>query len=146
MNRISAIAMSLLLMIGLTAEAHAVTSGIYKCYVFQGPTDDPNTSIVPTITHYNPNATGVQHITRLRILDQSGAPLLDESYAPGTNTVNARGSTFYAAVPTGLTEGLQFLFNWSQAVDAVAPVPKLTVLLFDSTSGIYTSVSQSTCP
>ena len=72
MKRISAIAISLLLIIGLTTEAQAVTSGVYKCYVLQGSTDDPSTFILPTITHYNPNATGVQSITRLRIFDSNG--------------------------------------------------------------------------
>ena len=146
MKRLSAIAISLLLIIGLTAEAQAVLSGSSKCNVFQGPTDDLTTVVVPVITLYNPNATGVQRLTRLRIFDQLGSVILDESYSPGTVTINARGSTFYAATITGVAEGLQFLFNWSQTVDAAAPIARLNLFLFDSGLGVYTSVSQTTCP
>lgn len=144
MKRLSAIAISLLLIIGLTAEAQAVLSGAVKCNVFQGPTDDLTTVVVPVITLYNPNATGVQRLTRLRIFDQLGLVILDESYAPGTVTINARGSIFYATGITGVAEGLQFLFNWSQTVDAAAPIARLNLFLADSAS--YTSVSQTTCP
>ena len=146
MKRISAIAISLLLIIGLGTEAQAVLSGSSKCNVFQGPTDDPSTFIVPTVVLFNPNATGVQSITRFRIFNELGASLLDQNFPPGTFTVPGRGSTFYAAVPTGFSEGLQFIANWSQAVDALAPIPRLTLFLFDTNTGLYTSVSQTTCP
>lgn len=82
MKRISAIAISLLLIIGLTAEAQAVLSGVSKCNVFQGPTDDPTTFIVPVIVLFNPNAAGVQRITRFRIFNELGASLLDQSFPP----------------------------------------------------------------
>lgn len=146
MKRISAIAMSLLLIIGLTAEAQAVLSGTAKCNVFQGPTPDPSTFIEPVIVLFNPNATGVQSITRIRLFDELGNLLLDQGFPPGTYTVPGRGSTFFAALYTNFAEGLQVLVNWSQAADALAPIPRLTLLLFDATSGIYTSVSQSNCP
>jgi hypothetical protein len=145
MKRISAIAISLLLIIGLTAEAQAVTSGVYKCYVAQGPTSDPSTFLVPDITHYNPNATGVQNITRIRIFDSIGVLIFDQAFSPGTFTVNGRGSDHAAVAATGFAEGLQILVNWRQAADALAPIPKIVLLLFDDTSGIFTSVSQSNC-
>ena len=149
MKRISAIAISLLLIIGLTAEAQAVTSGVYKCYALQGSADGI-TFTLPVIWHYNPNATGVQSITRLRIFDMFGAILLDESYAPGTPAgtleVNGRGSLPITVAYSDFSEGIQVIVNWRQAVDAAAPIPRLTLLLFNNTSATYTSVSQTTCP
>lgn len=73
MKRISAIALSLLLIIGLTAEAQAVLSGVSRCNFFQGPTDDSTTVIVPVLVLFNPNGSGYLSITRLRIFEQVGA-------------------------------------------------------------------------
>lgn len=80
MTRISAIALSLLLMIGLTAEAQAVTSGAVKCVALQGPSGAD--LVASTVTLYNPNGTGNQNITRLRIYDSTGATIVDLSFAP----------------------------------------------------------------
>ena len=146
MKRISAIAISLMLMIGLTAEAQAVLSGTSKCNFFQGPTDDPTTFVVPVLILYNPNGAGFLSITRLRIFEHTGANILDETFPPGTNTVIARGSSSFVPVATGIAEGLQIIANWRQTVDAAAPIAKLNLLLFDNASGTYTSVSQSNCP
>jgi hypothetical protein len=144
MKRISAIAISLLLIIGLTAEAQAVTSGVYRCYVHQGSFDN-RTSTTPLIFHYNPNATGGQSITRVRIFDHLGGALFDQSFAPGNFTVNGRGSTFVITAISGVFEGLQVIVNWKQAVDAAPPIPRLT-LYHISGGGIVTSEAQSTCP
>jgi hypothetical protein len=144
MKWFSAIAMSLLLIIGLTAEAKAVTSGVYKCNVFQGPLTDASTTIIPVLTHYNPNAI-VQNITRVRAYNKAGTLIMDHSFPIGTNAVNAHGS-ISTTITTDFFEGLQAIVNWQQGSDALAPVPKLTLLLFNTTSGVYTSVSQSVCP
>lgn len=146
MKRIGAIAISLFLMIGLTTEAQAVTSGVYKCVAFQGPTDDLTTLVVPAVLHYNPNATGVQSITRVRIFDSFGTLIFDQPSPPGTFTVNGRGSTIVFSAQNGFPEGLQFIVNWSQGADALAPIARLTLLLFDTGIGAYVSVSQSSCP
>jgi hypothetical protein len=145
MKRISAIAMSLLLMIGLTVEAQAVTSGVYKCYVPQGSTSDFSTILVPDITHYNPNATGVQNITRTRVFDSMGVLIFDQAFPPGTVAANGRGSTHIGVSTPPFSEGLQIIVNWNQAADALAPIPRLILFLFDASSGIFTSVSQSNC-
>jgi len=147
MKRISAFAISLLLITGLTAEAQAVTSGIYKCYGVQGPTPDSSTSVLPAVTHFNPNATGVQSITRIRVFSSQGVLLFDQAFPPGVNTVNARGAspTTILVAPIGAIEGLQAIVNWRQAADALTPIPRLQLFLFNATSGIFTSVSQSTC-
>ena len=144
MKRISAIAISLLLMIGLTAEAQAVTSGSYRCVALQGPTPDGTTSILPVIVHYNPNATGFQSITRLRIFDSAGTLLADIPSPPGAFTVNARGSGIVLAAENGTPEGLQFIVNWKQGADAAAPIVRLTLALFDGVN--FTSLAQSNCP
>jgi hypothetical protein len=147
MKRISAIAISLFLSIGLMAEAQAVTSGVYKCYGIQGFTDDSSTFVLPAVTHYNPNATGVQSITRIRVFNSQGGVLFDQAFPPGTNTVNARGAspTTMLMAPIVALERLQAIVNWRQAADALAPIPRLQLFLFNTTSGIYTSVSQSAC-
>jgi len=144
MKRISAIAMSLMLiMIGLTAEAQAVTSGSYRCVAIQGnPGGSP--VIVPLITQYNPNATGVQSIRRIRIFDFAGTLLSDQSFAPGAFTVAGRGYRGVASTNTGNFEGLTFLVNWSQTVDAAAPIPKLDLFTLDAAG--YTLAGQSNCP
>jgi hypothetical protein len=146
MKRISAIAISLFLSIGLMAEAQAVTSGVYKCYGVQGPPGDPSTSVVSAVTHFNPNATGVQSITRIRVFDSQGVLLFDQAYPPGTNTVKARGASPITTIAsTGVFEGLQAIVNWRQAADALAPIVRLQTFLFNATSGTFTSASQSTC-
>lgn len=145
MRWISAIAISLLLTTGLVVDAQAVTSGVYKCYVTQGPTSDSSTLVVPDVIHYNPNGTGFQSITRIRIFDSLGSLLFDQSYPYGAFTVNARGSDHAAVPTTGLAEGLQVMVNWRQSVNGAPPIPRLILLLFDSISGTYTSVSQSNC-
>ena len=143
MKRISAIAMSLMLiMIGLTAEAQAVTSGVYKCVAFQGPVT--STIIIPLIVQYNPNATSVQSIRRIRIFDSAGTLLSDQSFAPGTLTVAARGGNIVVAAATATQQALQFIINWSQTVDAAAPIPRLD--LYNNAAGVYTVAAQSNCP
>ncbi len=146
MKRISAIAISLVLVVGLTAEAQAVTSGVYKCYGVQGPTDDLSTFVLSAVTHFNPNTTGVQSITRIRVFDSQGVVLLDQAFPPGTNTVKARGASPTTIItPSLVFEGLQARVNWIQAADALAPIVRLQTFLFNAISGTYTSASQSTC-
>lgn len=145
MKRISAITISLLLMIGLTAEAQAVTSGSYRCVALTGPGIDGVTTVLPVVLHYNPNAVGVQSITRVRIFDSLGVLVFDEPSPPGSFTVGGRGSTIVvAAEDIGFLEGFQIIVNWRQAADALAPIPRLNLALFDGVK--FTSVSQSNCP
>jgi hypothetical protein len=142
-KRISAIAISLLLIIGLTAEAQAVTSGSYRCVAVEGSFDG-TTLIFPEIIHYNPNATGVQSIRRIRIFDSLGVLLSDESSAPGVFPVAGRGSFPISVSGIGFFEGLQVIVNWSQTVDGVAPIPRLNLYNFDG--AVIASAGQSNCP
>lgn len=141
MTRISAIVMSLLLMIGLTAEAQAVTSGSIKCVAFQGPAGTA-TTIVPLLMYFNPNATGTQNITRVRVFDQTGASIADISPAPGTAQVPGRGS--FPISLAGESGGIQIIVNWQQGADAAAPILRLNLLADNGVD--FTSAAQSNCP
>jgi hypothetical protein len=142
MTRISAIAISLLLMIGLTAEAQAVTSGSIKCVALQGPVG-PDT-ILPSVVYYNPNATGHQNITRVRFFDQTGTSIADVPFNP-PQQVLGRGSFVISGITTNNAEGLQIIVNWQQAADAAAPIGRLNLITNNAASGT-TSVAQSNCP
>ena len=145
MKRIGAIAISLVLMIGLTAEAQAVTSGAYRCVALTGPAPDGVTTVLPVVFHYNPNATGVQSITRVRIFDSLGVLIFDQPSPPGSFTVGGRGSTVVvAAEDIGFLEGFQIIVNWKQTADALAPIPRLNLALFNGVQ--FTSLSRSNCP
>jgi hypothetical protein len=132
----------MLIMIGLTAEAQAVTSGSYRCVAFQGPVT--STIIIPFIVQYNPNATGVQSIRRIRIFDSGGTLLSDQSFVPGAQPVAARGARIVISAATASQEALQFIVNWSQTVDAAAPIPRLE--LYNNAAGVFTVAGQSNCP
>ncbi len=144
MKRISAIAMSLLLIIGLTVEAQAVTSGTYRCVAAQGSLDFGSTVTIPLVVHYNPNL-GVQSITRIRVFDGNGVLLFDETFPVGAVPVPGRGSIPITAMITGVLDGTQLIVNWRQSADAAAPIPRLNLLTVDGV-GVLTSVSQSNCP
>jgi hypothetical protein len=94
--------------------------------------------------HYNPNATGVQSIRRLRIFDSQGLLLSDQSFAPGALPVLGRGSRLVATFSSATFQGLTFLVNWSQTVDAAAAIPKLDLFTFDAAN--FTLAGQSNCP
>ncbi len=147
MKRISAIAMSLLLMIGLTAEAQAATSGAITCRSLVGNIGSDSVELV--IMVYNPNATGQQGITRFRIFDFGGGVAFDQSFAPPI-PVFARGSfPISSAVFLGFAaEGVQIVVNWSQTVDtAAAPIGRINMLTHPNIAGAsLTSVSQFNCP
>jgi hypothetical protein len=140
MTRISAIVISLLLMIGLTAEAQAVTSGSIKCVAFS-----PAPNVVPVLMYFNPNATGSQNITRVRVFDQTGgAPIADTSPAPGTAQVPGRGSFPISLSLAGDSGGVQIIVNWQQGADAAAPILRLNLLADNGVD--FTSAAQSNCP
>ena len=142
MTRISAIALCLMLMIGLTAEAQAVTSGSIKCVALQGPSGSD--TVVPGVVFYNPNATGNQNITRVRVFDQTGASIADISPAPGTAQVPGRGSFPISLSLPGDSGGIQIIVNWQQGADAAAPIIRLNLLADNGVD--FTSAAQSNCP
>ena len=142
MTRISAIAISLLLIIGLTAEAQAITSGSIKCVALQGP-DGPDT-ILPVFVYYNPNATGHQNITRVRVFDQTGTLIADVPANP-PQQVLGRGSFVISGITSNNAEGLQILINWQQGADAAPPILRLNLIIDNAAVGL-TSAAQTNCP
>jgi hypothetical protein len=146
MNWISATAASLLLItIGLTIEAQAVTSGTYRCVALQSSFDSGITTTVPVIMHYNPNG-GLQSITRIRVFNSVGVVLFDQSIPVGALTVPGQGSLPVLTGTSNISEGLQFIINWRQTVDAAAPIPRLDLVHIDVASSVVQSMSQSNCP
>jgi hypothetical protein len=81
MQRISAITIALVLMIGLTAEAQAALSGVLKCNFFDGQFGTTE-AIYPVVVIYNTKAAGVQNLTRIRLHDSTGLLLVDIPIAP----------------------------------------------------------------
>ena len=136
MTRISAIALSLMLMIGLTVEVHA-NSGSIKCVAFS-----PAPNVVPVLMYFNPNATGSQNITRVRVFDQTGASIADISPAPGTVQVPGRGS--FPISLSGVSGGIQIIVNWQQGPDAAPAFGRLNLLADNGVD--FTSAAQSNCP
>lgn len=146
MKRISAIAVSLLLVIGLASESQAFTAGSYRCVALQGSFDTGITDVFPVVMHYNPNAS-VQHITRLRVYDSSGTLIYDSGTIPvGGFPVNGFGSAVVISGTSGFSEGLLFIVNWKQSADVRAPIPKINMLTIDTATGATRSMAQSNCP
>jgi len=146
MNWINAIAVSVVLfMIGPTIEIQAVTSGTYRCVALQSSFDTGITATIPVIMHYNPSA-GLQNITRIRVFNSSGGVLFDQSLPMGALTVPGHGSLPVITGTSNVSEGLQFIINWQQTVDAAAPIPRLDLVHVDIASTVVQSMAQSTCP
>jgi hypothetical protein len=135
MTRISAIAISLMLMIGLTVEVHA-NSGSIKCLALS-----PGGNVLPVLMVFNPNATGNQNVTRLRVFDQTGASIADVSPSPPV-PVPGRGSLPISL--SGTSGGIQIIVNWQQGPDAAPAIGRLNLLGSDGTT--LTSEAQSNCP
>lgn len=147
MKRINTIVAALLLIIiGLTAEAQAVTSGFYRCVALQDSLDGGFTITVPVVVHYNPTGA-VQHITRIRVFNSAGTSLYDSGMIPvGNFPVYRLSSAIVVSETSGVPEGVQLIVNWKQSADTLAPIVRLTLITYDSATGAATTVTQSTCP
>jgi hypothetical protein len=123
-------------MIGLTVEAQAVTSGSIKCVAF-----NTALNVFPVVVYFNPNATVNQTITRVRVFDNTGFSIFDQSLSPPV-PVPGRGS--FPISITGTSGGMQILINWQQGADAAPAFGRLNLITDNGVD--VTSAAQSNCP
>jgi hypothetical protein len=152
MKLIGATSLFLLLITGSQGEVQAATAGSYRC-VFPEGVPDASTDIpaglsftLPVVFHYNPTKI-TQSIRRIKAFDETGTLIFDSGAIPaGDFTVPPSGSTPLAVVSNTVTQGLQFIVNWSQSTDAAAPIPRANLFHIDQASTEVFSMAQTTCP